>query len=424
MSLPSLLLIPDRYKATKLYSQLPQTGAGDMEVTRATTATRVNSAGLIEVVGIDVPRMDYFGGGCPSLLLEPTRTNSLLRSNDIANADWAKSEAPTITSNVAISPDGTTNAMGIESTSAVDYQAIQQTASVAPNMNHSLSVFVRKETIKTAFAGLEFFLFGGSNRVARGIFDEVAGTIIAAPGNTLTPSFDVEDYGTYWRFIMTVTDNASNNGAVCQIYGTISVNGTTFSAAVGSRRTIYGLQLEEGATATSYIPTVASTVTRNADIVTLAGATALIGQTAGTMFVEVLYDATTANSAGDQPLIAIGTDINNVNAVLLQGATGSDPNRVIGLTFNGGGAQAVIVAPNTQASGIVKIAYTYTANSFKLFVNGVKVGEDLSGTVPTGGNIFFGHFNASGALFTIRLNAASLEKIVISEAEAIALTTI
>jgi hypothetical protein len=80
MATPSLLLIPDRYKSGVLYSQLPESGAGDIDFTRASAATRVNASGLIESVASGVPRLDYTGGGCPSLLLEPQRTNLFLNS--------------------------------------------------------------------------------------------------------------------------------------------------------------------------------------------------------------------------------------------------------------------------------------------------------------------------------------------------------
>jgi hypothetical protein len=81
---PSLLIVPYRSKTGKLYSQIPTSGAGDFTVTRNTTATRFNSAGLIESVASGIPRLDYFtsGGtaGCPALLVEPAATNLALQS--------------------------------------------------------------------------------------------------------------------------------------------------------------------------------------------------------------------------------------------------------------------------------------------------------------------------------------------------------
>ena len=86
MATPSLVIVPDRYKADKLYSQIPVDGTGDFTVVRGTTATRVNASGLIESVASDVPRLDYTGGGCPSLLVEPAATNLLLRSEEFDDA--------------------------------------------------------------------------------------------------------------------------------------------------------------------------------------------------------------------------------------------------------------------------------------------------------------------------------------------------
>lgn len=80
----SLIITPNGTKASKLYSVVPSSGAGDMTVTRATTATRVNSAGLIESVASNVPRLDYSNGTCPSILVEPQRTNVVLNSETLA----------------------------------------------------------------------------------------------------------------------------------------------------------------------------------------------------------------------------------------------------------------------------------------------------------------------------------------------------
>ena len=77
----SLVLTPNAVKASKLYSVVPTNGIGDLTVVRNTTATRVNSSGLIESVAANVPRLNYDSvGGNPSVLVEPQRTNLLLNS--------------------------------------------------------------------------------------------------------------------------------------------------------------------------------------------------------------------------------------------------------------------------------------------------------------------------------------------------------
>ena len=112
MATPSLAMIPSGYKASKVYSVLPESGVGDFDFTRATTATRVNSSGLIEEMAINVPRLEYplidgVVNGCPSLLLEPQRTNVCGYSDNLTQ--WTLTNG-TLSANSVISPDGTLNA--------------------------------------------------------------------------------------------------------------------------------------------------------------------------------------------------------------------------------------------------------------------------------------------------------------------------
>lgn len=76
----NFVLTPNGYKAGKLYALKPESGDLDVDWARNGNATRVNKNRLIESVGNNVPRIDYLGGDCPSILVEPQRTN-LVRSN-------------------------------------------------------------------------------------------------------------------------------------------------------------------------------------------------------------------------------------------------------------------------------------------------------------------------------------------------------
>ena len=85
----SIVVTPNGYKAGELYAVIPSDGAADMDVTRATDATRVNESGLIEDVLANVPRIDYTGGGCPHILAEPMRTNLIPYSEDFTAGSWS-----------------------------------------------------------------------------------------------------------------------------------------------------------------------------------------------------------------------------------------------------------------------------------------------------------------------------------------------
>ena len=89
-------------KAGTLYSIKPDSGLADLDITRATTATRVDSAGVIESVAVNEPQLDYSDGSCPSFLVEHQRTNLNLYSEELDNAAWGKSDV-TVTANAITS---------------------------------------------------------------------------------------------------------------------------------------------------------------------------------------------------------------------------------------------------------------------------------------------------------------------------------
>lgn len=204
----------------------------EMNVSRATTATRVNSAGLIELV----PR------------------NLLTYSQQIDNTDWVKTNAPTITTNIALAPDGTTTADGIKADDAVNFKYISQTKTVAANSTVTSSVFVKKETSETNFGGFNIYFTGGTPKICYVIVNAVNGTATIS-NSTITPIVSVVDFGAYWRISATATDNGSNTLLQCAYYATLSTSGTNILQAVGSVRTVWGFQLEVAATATEYFPT-------------------------------------------------------------------------------------------------------------------------------------------------------------------------
>ena len=78
----SLVITPNGVKTSKLYAIKPTDGSGDLTVTRATTATRVNESGVIVDVPANIARIDY-STGQPAILVEPQRTN-LVFPSDIA----------------------------------------------------------------------------------------------------------------------------------------------------------------------------------------------------------------------------------------------------------------------------------------------------------------------------------------------------
>lgn len=142
----SLVVTPNGTKASKLYSVVPSSGAGDLSVTRATTATRVNSSGLIESVASNVPRLDYTNGSCPSILVEPQRTNLTLYSEQFDNSDWSKGNI-TITANAINSPSGILNADKIVENTANSGHYVETVIPTTSGQLYTATVYLKKRNV-------------------------------------------------------------------------------------------------------------------------------------------------------------------------------------------------------------------------------------------------------------------------------------
>ena len=210
---------------------------------RDSKATVINKDGLIEEVGSGQPRVDYLNNTKGALKLEPSRTNLVTYSNGFTDSSWLPTGA-TVVSGV-ISPDGTSNAFTLSNTASSGI--IQKAVSLTGL--RVVSIFAKKGTHRYLRIGA----YGGTNSYAN--FDLENG-VVADGANA-----NIEDYGNGWfRCICHSADGAT--GGV-QIFAS---NNTTGAATTNGSIQIYGVQLEEGSYATSYIPTSGSAVTRLADV--------------------------------------------------------------------------------------------------------------------------------------------------------------
>jgi hypothetical protein len=423
----SLVVTPNGYKASKLYSIVPTDGTGDMTFTRAgDTATRVNPSGLIAGVNANIPRLDYLGSTCPKVLLEPQRTNIARQSEDISSLTWGKVNAPTIVANAAVSPDGTTDADTIQDTTGITTKSIVQAYVVAANSTHTFSLFVKKETTKTNFGGLEITYYGVTEKKTIIAFDEVTGTLTNLASSAYTPILRVENYGTYWRISATVTDTFSNTVLQFGYYPVISLNGTTVGVGAGSVRTIWGAQLEAGSFATSYIPTTTASVTRNADTCSKTSVTALIGQTEGTLFREFTLDY--INTANFRFTISIsnGTYANSIGLLI---STAGPQQQFQAYVNNNGTIQSDLSSIVTSANigTRYKLAIAYKVNDIVFYINGVQIGIDTSATIPLAlSRIDIGTIGMTGlnALDCQSIKSAAIWKTRLTNTELATLTTL
>jgi hypothetical protein len=117
----SLLVTPNAYKEGKLYSVIPSNGNGDFSVTRATTATRVNAAGLVELVPY----------------------NLFTYSEMFSDVSWTKTRT-SISANTTTAPNGTLTAdtLTLTSTPTAVQRSIQQSTN-STGLTNTASIYVK-----------------------------------------------------------------------------------------------------------------------------------------------------------------------------------------------------------------------------------------------------------------------------------------
>jgi hypothetical protein len=281
----SLLVTPNAEKATKLYSIIPTNGNGDFTVTRATTATRTNSSGLIESTPINEPRLDYSLGSCPNILLEPQRTNSIRNSTMVGAVAGTPGTLPTNWSN---SLGGLTQTIvGVGSEGGVNYIDFRFNGTA---IGTSLLVFLDTTTSISASNGQSWTLSNYIKLVSAPsgassynlVMHErtIAGAYVTEGSTAISPT------STLSRFTYTRTLAGGVTIAFVQpIFRANLSIGTAYDFTIR----IAAPQMELGAYATSYIPTTSASVTRNADVISRGNifTNGLITANGGTWFVEL-----------------------------------------------------------------------------------------------------------------------------------------
>jgi hypothetical protein len=177
---------------------------------------------------------------------------------------------------------------------------------------------------------------------------------------------------------------------------------------------IYGVQIEAGAYATSYIPTLSTSVTRLADAASKTGITSLIGQTEGVMFIDMEFEGYD-NLA--KWIAFLGT------ASTYMGIYTTTNSRFYFEVVNAG-VQAFATSSAFVVGQRYKLALAYKANDFAFYVNGVQIGTDNSGTVPATSQ-FALQYNTNANNLTARAyNQALVFKTRLTNAQLAELTTI
>ena len=357
-----------------IYIQDAQLESSMVATSYIESGATTGKAGLLE----NEPRIDFTGGGCGSLLLEPQRTN-IITSSEYLGTGFEIGSSTSIDYNDIASPDGyksaskvTFGAQGIQ-----DYFRFQFTNTA--NTTYVGSIFLKRgsfDEINVRVSGNAVGMDG------QAIFNLANGTFRSELGS-VTPK--MEDYGNGW-YRCSVGDGT--NATIASPSFRVSNQGLEPGFVYA-----WGAQLEAASYPTSYIPTHGNIVTRSGDVCNGAGDASTFNSAEGVLYAEV---AALANDGTNRRIVISDGSYNNNVQIYYYAAS----NRIRTLVNSGG---IVSFDSNYTLSDVTeyhKFAVRYKQNDFSLWVDGVEVGTDTSGNTPSvlnqlnfndgGGSNFYG----------------------------------
>ena len=347
----------------------------------------------------NVPRIDFNPATLMprGLLIEGLRTNLLLRSQEAEHSYWNCTTGLVVTANQIAAPDGTTTAdkMAYSGTGTTYYWQVN-----VPGLTgyHCFSIYVKAGTCNFALVKLQRW---GTEYHAV-IVNLTTGVVTQRSTNGAGASARdaVENVGNGWWRVSVVADATGQTNIVPTVSPMLS--GTDTLTAFGDPTTgggstfiyVWGAQLEQDVSATSYIPTttVAVSVGRDDVVMTGTGFSSWWNNAAGTMVWE-----------GE--VIDADTTFGNVLWMVSDGS-GSNRNlgfvgqaRSIGWYCNGtaGGEAAIVDAAVMSPRVPFKQAAAYALNDGAACINGGTVGTDTSFELPVGLNQLQIGYNYGGS---------------------------
>jgi hypothetical protein len=345
--------------------------------TRASGGSYTGADGLIKYAGVNEARFDHdpATGESLGLLIEESRTNLLLRSEEFNDAGWSKG-AGSVSSNIILAPDGTNSADAFtEDTSSNNYHFFQQNITkTASSITYTFSTFAKSKGGRIIGMRLD----SSSNGVVSA-FDLVSGTIRVVAGTYGTgfsnASSTITSYPNNWyRITLTVTSNTATS-LTLQFY---LDNGSTsvYTGDGTSGVYIWGAQVEQGSFPTSYIPTQGSSRTRAADNASITGKnfSEWYNQSEGTMVAQ----GKRVINVTDFSRIVSFNDNSSLNMLSIY----TEVNKYQGFKAING-SQNFFAGPTIVNSMLnqSKVALSHNTTNATIVTNGVFLGEaNISGT--------------------------------------------
>ncbi len=343
------------------------------------------------------PRFDHdpVTGAALGLLIEEARTNLCLQSEDFSTTWVDSGVSPVgISTNTTVAPDGNTTADTLTDDSALNWEALKQTFTVANDSTAwTATAYIKKDSDETRFPELQIKITGGTLQRVNVSLNTKTGAILER-SSTGTTVVSVQDAGDYWRLRVTVYNNTTGNVTLeVEIFPAAGVTLGTITATATGSIIVWGASLENAAFPTSYIPTTTASVTRTKDVCSTTDV-GWLNASAGTMFAQGSIPFV---GAAERTLWVIDDNTNtNLMRLYMDAAENGNFETVNSGDTNGASDGAAVVAVDT----VFKLAGTYEDDSVIGYVDGTASAEDTSAGIPVTGAAQVSRWGNDGASLT------------------------
>ena len=331
--------------ASGIYLYNAQLEVGLVATDYIESGATTGKAGVLE----DLPRLDW-SGSCPTLLLEPQRTN-LVEYSEYGGGFSVIDSNITKTDNATTSPEGIDNAVKLEGITgssgnqAVIFGGLSNTSVV--DRTFTASVYIKP--VNAGDVGQDITL-----SIQRQTGDFEALIVV-----TEIDSADWKRYDLTYTF--TGAGAGDQVGCVLKILRQDSTIDDVY---------VYGAQLEEGSYATSYIPTRGQAATRAYDRFDNTDLGDYIGTGDATFFFDFDFDVVAREGSNMLYRVYSGTDSFGIKGT-------STSNRNLQLRADSGFVNDVNISSAANTSH--KIIARVTGDVVEVFYNGTKLTDTMTG---------------------------------------------
>lgn len=392
--------------------------------TRASIGTFYDTFGILKTAASGTARFDHnpITEESLGLLIEEQRANLVLRSEEFDNAAWTKTRS-SITANNTTAPDGASTADKlVEDTAAGSHTVRAATsATITSGTTLTASVYARAAEGNFVIVGIGD---GAGVNISRTIFNLSTGAIVSsttAPANVSAPAPIITSVGNGWyRCAITATVTGVTAAQLWIFKGANSNGNSSYTGDGASGIFIWGAQLEEGFFSTSYIPTVASQVTRAADVATMTSTnfSSWYNTAEGTIYSEggIPYDY----NVNYQTLYSLN-----------DGASDSHIHLQIDSLFTNSIVSEVKISGSVQASfspaytsGNTKVSFAYKNNDVNSAKDGTAGTTDTSVSLPTNTQMNIGSNRTGGSILNGTIKKLAYFPQRVTDAQLQGMTTV